>query len=147
MLKRFLMVALTLLGLIAASSSAAQAAEAVYMEQVTGPTVFQTNRDYTSSAINSPAGTPSSGSITSVVYKYAFNGSTPPGLQVQLCNLQRCVNLPTYPTQAFTDAFAGDPAVNQWKYKFRSVAATTYVFKPNPYYGGIDSVTAYYTTP
>jgi hypothetical protein len=144
MLKRFLMVALTLVGLIAASSSTAQAAEAVYQNQVTGPTIFQTNWVYTSSAISSPAGTPSTGKVTSVYYKFAFAGSTPPGLEVQLCNLQRCVLVPNLPTSATTQAFAGDPAVNQWKFKFRSVASTTYVFKPNPYYGGIDSVTAYY---
>jgi Flagellar protein FlhE len=144
MFKRLLVAAMTLVGLVAAGSGTAQAAESLYGGQVIGPTMYQTNWTYVSNPIQSPAGTPSTGVVTRVNYQFAFNGSTPPGLQVQLCNLQRCALLPNLPTNGFTTAFAGDPAVNTWTYKFTSVASTTYVFKPSAYYGGTDLVNVYY---
>ena len=143
MLKRLLTIALLMFALVAGSSGLAQA-ESLYSGQVIGPTMYQTNWIYTSQVISSPAGTPSAGKVTRVNYSFRFNGSTPPGLQVQLCDLQRCATLPNLPTNAYTDAFAGDPAVNQWTFKFQAVAGTTYVFKPYAYYGGTDSVNVYY---
>jgi hypothetical protein len=69
--------------------------------------------------------------------RYSFNtanGAQPPGLLVNLCNLQRCVQITR--SGQWTYDFAGDPANNTWWLTFYSSASTTYTFKPNPYYGG-----------
>lgn len=97
--------------------------------------MYQTNLWYKTADQTSPS--TAVGTVDNVNVRYSFNtanGAVSPGLQVYLCNAQRCAQI-TYSGQ-WTSAFVGDPANNVWALNFYSSASTTYVFKPTPYYGG-----------
>ncbi|WP_158544805.1 flagellar protein FlhE [Blastococcus sp. TF02-9] len=140
MIKRLLTIAMAALAIalgttVVDSATAPATALGTYSLDGVGPTMYQTNRMYSTPNQPSPAGV--TGTVDGINVRYSFNtanGAQPPGLSVQLCNAQRCA--PITSSGQWTYAFAGDPANNVWALRFYSSASTTYTFKPTPYYGG-----------
>jgi hypothetical protein len=89
--------------------------------------------------MQSPASTPSTAVVGDVTWNWTWNGGTPPGLQMQICDVQRCTTITSGFPSGTTSAFAGDPGVNTWQIKFEAKTSTTKVFSPY-YYGGTDQL-------
>ncbi|WBB80547.1 flagellar protein FlhE [Micromonospora sp. WMMD882] len=137
-------VAAVVLAVTLGTAAPAQAATSSWgsTQQTTYPTIYQTNWVYFGTAFTAPAGTPSTGRISSVSWRWEFL-NLPPSLTtytVYLCastNGTNCLNVtPNWSSQAWsgsTTAFANFPANTTFQYAVYLSASTTYVVNPPRY--------------
>ena len=130
-------------------AASAQAALIVYNVSNIGPTLYQTNADYSGGVLTAPTGTPNK-PITYVAINFAFNNvdPLPAGITVTLCNTVRCKSGMAVSAGGglITHDFDGDSANTSWQYTFRVVQGTTHVLVPSVA-GGTNRVQAAHNNP
>lgn len=127
---RLCVTAVAALGVVAAASAGALAADGItrttlelgsrhaWNASVVGPTITGRGQRTVSAPIQPGGMMPQSeGVITSVRWRYSFVRVPPVDLQAYLCNAQRCVLLSS--PEGKTDAFSGDDAAKGFVFAFR----------------------------